>query len=423
MNVLTMQHPIDDLERKLLQQQHELQVLARSLKDIGGGLKNPTGFGPPPPAAATTTMMAVSGVGAVQSESSTIGSVSSQSPPREFLAFAPAFFSQENQRVDPTFADESLVSMNSFNGNSNTAFQQNNLCPVYTSHFHTLALDESHSPPSSQAMLQQDFVHLFHFGSQSEDVKLPAAKKIRIEEEAWNTSGMISPPAAPTPIPSGVPSSCNTNLHCIGPSTYGQNYYEDNDVLSGRGGGTNIHPGNRFFRDLINMHRCRYLKSRKNDKPAMSRAIVQAIRSKGGKFLKRCDTTGLWYEIGDDAAREKTSQALRQRAPEIRKLLCETEQDDSFRHDEREVPKAMPQQDAFSKGTQQPRMESLMSWMAMEATPASSDSHFASYDARGVNSNHQSPTASKIGRIAFNMGEIGPAASSAMKPSFRGSDF
>jgi hypothetical protein len=37
------------------------------------------------------------------------------------------------------------------------------------------------------------------------------------------------------------------------------------------------------------------------------------------------ETTGLFYEIGDDAAREKTSQALRQRAPEMRKLLLDHE--------------------------------------------------------------------------------------------------
>jgi hypothetical protein len=41
----------------------------------------------------------------------------------------------------------------------------------------------------------------------------------------------------------------------------------------------------------------------------------------GGKFLRKCDSSGLWFEIGDDAAREKTSQALRQRAPEMRRIL------------------------------------------------------------------------------------------------------
>ena len=104
-------------------------------------------------------------------------------------------------------------------------------------------------------------------------------------------------------------------------SNVGVSCFGDHDVLSGRGGGTNVHPGNRTFRDLINLHREAYLKARKNDRPGISRAIVKAIRDKTGRFLKKNKENGLWFEIGDNAAREKTSQALRQRAPEIRKLL------------------------------------------------------------------------------------------------------
>lgn len=113
------------------------------------------------------------------------------------------------------------------------------------------------------------------------------------------------------------------------PSKEGTSFFNDADVLSGRGGGTNVHPGNRQFRDLINLHRRSYLKARKNDKPAISRAIVRAIRENNGRFLKKDDKSGLWFEIGDDAAREKTSQALRQRAPEMRKLLFDTEREEA----------------------------------------------------------------------------------------------
>ncbi|ACI65611.1 predicted protein [Phaeodactylum tricornutum CCAP 1055/1] len=112
-------------------------------------------------------------------------------------------------------------------------------------------------------------------------------------------------------------------------SKEGINFFHDADVLSGRGGGTNVHPGNRNFRDMINLHRRAYLKARKNDKPAISRAIVRSIRESKGKFLKKDEKTGLWFEIGDDAAREKTSQALRQRAPEMRKLLFDTEREEA----------------------------------------------------------------------------------------------
>ena len=93
--------------------------------------------------------------------------------------------------------------------------------------------------------------------------------------------------------------------------------------------GTNVHPGNRNFRDMINKNRRTYLKARKNDKPAISRAIVRTVRERGGKFLKKDEKSGLWFEVGDDAAREKTSQALRQRAPEMRRLLFGDEQSDT----------------------------------------------------------------------------------------------
>ncbi|KAL3769179.1 hypothetical protein ACHAW5_000649 [Stephanodiscus triporus] len=112
----------------------------------------------------------------------------------------------------------------------------------------------------------------------------------------------------------------------VPPSTEGVKFYSRNDVLCGRGGGTNVHPGNRRFRDLINSNRRAYIKARKNDKPAISRSIVRSIRKMDGRFLKKDVKTGDWFEIGDDFAREKTSQALRQRAPEMRKVLFDNEQ-------------------------------------------------------------------------------------------------
>jgi hypothetical protein len=112
----------------------------------------------------------------------------------------------------------------------------------------------------------------------------------------------------------------------VPPSKVGIKFYSKNDVLCGRGGGTNVHPGNRRFRDLINANRRAYLKSKKNDKPAISRSIVQTIRDMNGRFLKKDEKLNLWFEVGDDGAREKTSQALRQRAPEMKKILFEEEQ-------------------------------------------------------------------------------------------------
>jgi len=126
--------------------------------------------------------------------------------------------------------------------------------------------------------------------------------------------------------PSSSPTSPRKEHVAVPPSKEGIKFYSRNDVLCGRGGGTNVHPGNRRFRDLINANRRAYLKARKNDKPAISRSIVRTIRDMNGRFLKKDEKLGLWFEIGDDGAREKTSQALRQRAPEMRKILFEDEQ-------------------------------------------------------------------------------------------------
>jgi hypothetical protein len=87
------------------------------------------------------------------------------------------------------------------------------------------------------------------------------------------------------------------------------------DVLFGRGGLTNTHPGNRRFRDIILLHRPDYARAIKIEKPNVARKIVKAIRcgSPPGRFLKKDPKNGMWYDVGDKHAAEKTSQALREK--------------------------------------------------------------------------------------------------------------
>lgn len=91
--------------------------------------------------------------------------------------------------------------------------------------------------------------------------------------------------------------------------------FSDSDVLFGRGGLTNSHPGNRRFRDIILLHRPDYIRAIKIEKPNVARRIVRAIRCSDppGRFLKKNKETGLWYDVGDKHAAEKTSQALREK--------------------------------------------------------------------------------------------------------------
>jgi len=87
------------------------------------------------------------------------------------------------------------------------------------------------------------------------------------------------------------------------------------DVLFGRGGMTNGHPGNRRFRDIIALHRPDYVRATKMDKPNVARKIVRAIRQGNppGRFLRK-GADSMWRDVGDKVAAEKTSQGLRERS-------------------------------------------------------------------------------------------------------------
>jgi hypothetical protein len=90
-----------------------------------------------------------------------------------------------------------------------------------------------------------------------------------------------------------------------------------NDVLCGRGGASNNHIGNRRFRMLVNEHRMRYKSSCKLDKPKVAREIMMIWRNQTppGRFLCKVAGTKLWDDVGDQKAREKASQCLRERDP------------------------------------------------------------------------------------------------------------
>jgi len=134
----------------------------------------------------------------------------------------------------------------------------------------------------------------------------------------------IAPNLAPLRIPPpGVTLPSMANIQVSGIQT---THIHPHDVLCGRGGGTNNHNGNEKFRELVTQQKVLYLHSSKRDKPFVSRGIVRAVRAQNppGRFLQKDELTGLWYDIGDQKAREKTSQALREGAPEIRREITVT---------------------------------------------------------------------------------------------------
>lgn len=102
----------------------------------------------------------------------------------------------------------------------------------------------------------------------------------------------------------------------------------DRDVLCGRGAPTSWHPGNKFFRRLVKEHQKEYLASRRSDKPLVAMKLLEEIRARGGRFLKRNKIVGItnrgrfvWVEISEQQAYEKACQALREGAPNIRRRM------------------------------------------------------------------------------------------------------
>ena len=87
----------------------------------------------------------------------------------------------------------------------------------------------------------------------------------------------------------------------------------DNDVLFGRGGLVNHHPGNRRYLRLKEAMQQRYFAAQRKHRAAISKELVAAVHGWGGRFLKREEgTKDSWYEAHDGAAQEKASQTLRE---------------------------------------------------------------------------------------------------------------
>ncbi len=77
------------------------------------------------------------------------------------------------------------------------------------------------------------------------------------------------------------------------------------------------------YRSLIKSSQPIYLISSKSEKTAISRSIVATIRKANGRFLERSKDLLSYYDIGDAKATEKTSQALREGQPKLRKRMID----------------------------------------------------------------------------------------------------
>jgi hypothetical protein len=96
----------------------------------------------------------------------------------------------------------------------------------------------------------------------------------------------------------------------------GEDYQpNDNDVLCARGKDAATHPGNVRFRSMIDSNLERYHRTdTKKEKTTIVCKIIDSVRSSfpPGKFVRK-HSDGLWYDAGDDFAREKIGQCFRDR--------------------------------------------------------------------------------------------------------------
>jgi len=84
------------------------------------------------------------------------------------------------------------------------------------------------------------------------------------------------------------------------------------DVLFGRGTGINNHPGNVYFRNLVQRHQQVYASAPKVQKTKITMHITALIHSCGGRFLNHLRGGG-WTILSLENVTDKVSQALREK--------------------------------------------------------------------------------------------------------------
>ena len=87
----------------------------------------------------------------------------------------------------------------------------------------------------------------------------------------------------------------------------------ENDILLGRGGKNNKHPGNEQLREMARKKVTKYCTSTKKEKSSIKIELARRVQEMKppGRFLRKDKEKGEWVEVNDVTAFEKTSQALR----------------------------------------------------------------------------------------------------------------
>lgn len=99
----------------------------------------------------------------------------------------------------------------------------------------------------------------------------------------------------------------------------------ENDIVCGRGAPSDFQHGNQVFRNMVADYQTIYLCSQRSEKPKIAQKVLETVRSRGGRFVRRVKTSRYgcfgWEVIQEKRAYEKVCQALRDGAPEFRKRM------------------------------------------------------------------------------------------------------
>ena len=115
----------------------------------------------------------------------------------------------------------------------------------------------------------------------------------------------------------GAHSSSNANVAPAGsadtqdPSTMSVVAPTPRDVLLGRGKPYQDFIGNIRFGLLVDQYLDRHNMAPKFEKTILSMSVVQTVKNRNGRFLKKNKETDMWDVVSDDAARDKVAHAFR----------------------------------------------------------------------------------------------------------------
>jgi len=102
-------------------------------------------------------------------------------------------------------------------------------------------------------------------------------------------------------------------------STIGSLRKHDHDILSGRGNGVQYHPGNIYYRELINSFKLNYVSAERHKKREYCKLVHEQIKNRNppGRFLAFNERNKLHYELTEEKVKEKIMQAFREKQPQL----------------------------------------------------------------------------------------------------------